>query len=174
MTCGSTTVKLKGLTDSAPLLETHTFCIEVWVLRIRVVLTARASLFPTFLTVRSTYSSLQSPFIMRICYVLREGFILIICCKVLIVKATACYWPNATEAEWPDGIQVCNSTVDGADSGCCATGDICTNKGFCISNEVGYMYRGACTNQAWNLDVCFSECLDGGIAPKYLVKTQHC
>ena len=162
-------MKLKGLTDSAPLQETHTFGIQVWVLRIRGMLIARVSLFPTFLNVQSTDYPLQLSFIMRIRHVLKEDLVLIVCWKVLIVKATACYWPNATEAEWPSGIQVCNSTVDGADSGCCATGDICTNRGFCISNQIGYMYRGACTNQAWNLDVCFSECLDGGIAPKSLV-----
>ena len=127
------------------------------------------SLFLKFLAIRSTHSSLQPPFVMHTYNVLKNVFILIIYCKVLIVKAATCYWPNGTEAEWPGGIQACNSTVDGTDSGCCATGDICTNKGFCIGTYVGYMYRGACTNQAWNLDVCFSECLDGCIAPKSIV-----
>ena len=122
------------------------------------------SLFLKFLAVRSTHSSLQPPFTMRICNVLRNDFILIVCCKVFIVKAATCYWPNGSEAEPPNGIQVCNSTLNGADSGCCASTDICTNRGFCVSTNSGYMYRGACTNQAWNPDVCFAECLDGGIA----------
>ena len=85
---------------------------------------------------------------MRICHVLGEGFILIICCKVLIVKAVTCYWPNGSEVEQADAMQAWNSTVDAADSGCCGTGDICTNRGFCLSTYIGYMYRGACTNQA--------------------------
>ena len=127
------------------------------------------ALFLEFLAIRSIHSSLRLPFIMRICSVLREGFILITCHKILIVKAATCYWPNGSEVEQLDAIQVCNSTVNGADSGFCGSADICTNRGFCISSSIGYMYRGACTNQAWNLDVCFSECLDGGIAPKSLV-----
>ncbi len=159
-------MKLKGLAESTPVLKTCTFRIQVRVLRTRVVLIARASLFPTFFNVQSTNSSLQPPFIMRICDVLRNDFILIICCKVLIVKAATCYWPNGSEAEWKNGVQVCNSTANGADSGCCSSGDICTNRGFCISTGNSYMYRGACTNQAWNRDVCFADCLDGGIVPR--------
>ena len=104
---------------------------------------------------------------MRICNILRNDFILIVYCKALLVKAATCYWPNGHEAE--SNLQVCNSTLNGADSGCCGLGDICTNMGFCISNSDGYMYRGACTNQAWNPDVCFPECLDGGIASRSLV-----
>ena len=77
---------------------------------------------------------------MRICHVLSEGFILIICRKVLIVKAAACYWPNASEVEQSHAFQACNSTVNGADSGCCGSQDICTNRGFCISTNDGYMY----------------------------------
>ena len=138
--------------------------MRVWGLRTRVMLIARASISPTLLNVQSTTSSLQLPFIMRICHVLREGFILIICCKVLIVKAVTCYWPNGSEVEQSHALQACNSTVNGADSGCCTSSDICTNRGFCISTDNGFMYRGACTNQAWNPDVCFAECLDGGIA----------
>lgn len=106
----------------------------------------------------------STTFIMRICHVLREGFLLIICYKVVIVNAVTCYWPNGTEVEQSQPMQACNSTVNGADSGCCAPADICTNRGFCISTNNSYMYRGGCTNQAWNLDVCFAECLDEGIA----------
>ena len=106
---------------------------------------------------------------MRICNVIRNGCILIICCKALVVKATTCYWPNGSETKPSQGMQACNSTVDGGDSACCQYQDICTNKGFCISVAHAYMYRGACTNQAWNPDVCFLGCLGGGIAPRSLV-----
>ena len=90
---------------------------------------------------------------MGICNILRSDFFLIFCVKVLIVEATTCYWPNGAEAQSSDGIQACNATVNGADSGCCSYKDVCTTKGFCFSSTVGFMYRGGCTDQAWNLDV---------------------
>ncbi len=127
------------------------------------------SLFLKFLAVHPTNSLLQLSFIMHIYNILKNSFILIVCCKALVVEATACYWPNGSETQPVDSMQACNSTVNGADSACCVSEDVCTNRGLCISLSHGYMYRGACTNQAWRSDACFQECLQGGIAPRSLV-----
>ena len=154
----------------------HAFNEDTYVCRLRWALltcvrptTPCASLSPRFLAIRPTRSSLQSPFIMRIYNVLRSDFFLIVCFKVLIVKATTCYWPNGSEISSKHDMQACNSTANGGDSGCCGSKDVCTTKGYCFSSTVGFMYRGGCTNPVWNPEVCFPECLVERIAPRSLV-----
>ena len=106
---------------------------------------------------------------MRMCNVLKNNIFLFVCFHVLIVKATTCYWPNGSETEPKDDMQPCNSTVNGTDSGCCGSKDVCTTKGYCFSSVVGFMYRGGCTSPVWNVHVCFPECLVERMVPRSLV-----
>ncbi len=67
--------------------------------------------------------------------------------------ASSCYFPNGDVAS---NYVPCSPTGDGD---CCASGDFCTQWGFCISNSKGYHYRGACTDSSWFNPSCPDYCL---------------
>ena len=52
----------------------------------------------------------------------------------------------------------------GPHSACCAAGDGCSATGLCFGNA-GFMYRGACTDQAWTAQECPQHCQNGTSIP---------
>ena len=85
--------------------------------------------------------------------------LLLIYCRVLLADKS-CYYPDQTlplEPYYP-----CN-TASGVHSACCASGDQCTEHGYCFGSA-GYIYRGGCTDITWQSANCAHKCGDGTLS----------
>lgn len=76
---------------------------------------------------------------------------------LLRFSLATCYYPDGSV---PTTYVPCNSTADGADSACCSVGDLCSIRGYCHGN-VGFMYRGGCTDRTWTSPNCAAQCKQG-------------
>ena len=75
-----------------------------------------------------------------------------------IILGASCYFPDQSIAGQP--YLPCSGTTSDGYSPCCASGDQCTEHGYCFGNA-GYIYRGGCTDITWQSPNCAQQCRDG-------------
>ena len=79
--------------------------------------------------------------------------LLLIYCRILL--GASCYWPNQAILDKP--YLPCSGMASDVHSACCASGDQCTENGYCFGSA-GYVYRGGCTDITWQSPNCAQEC----------------
>ena len=82
--------------------------------------------------------------------------LLLIYCPFIL--GASCYYPDQSIPAVP--YIPCSGTATGVHNACCASGDQCTEKGFCFGSA-GYVYRGGCTDITWQSPNCAQQCRDG-------------
>lgn len=84
--------------------------------------------------------------------------ITLLCVFVSFGVAWTCWFPDGVTFD-NDQHAHCNATLAGTIQGsaCCAPRDACTSSGMCLG-ELGFAYRGTCTDQTFTSDNCPSLC----------------
>ena len=64
----------------------------------------------------------------------------------------SCFWPSGDLAS---GYTPCaDNAAEQSVRSCCGKGEVCLSNGLCFSTAIGVVYRGACTERAWQSDAC--------------------
>lgn len=125
----------------------------MWFLKIQPPSNRNIFIFTTFVLFLFTFSASAS----NMCGYTTSFLTLLLIYYHTLLAHGACYNPDQSVPSKP--YSPCDTAI-GVHSACCATGDQCTENGYCLGNA-NYVYRGGCTDISWQSSNCAQECRHG-------------